>query len=158
MTTQLTQTLRPLAADSQNTTNHISTLGADGSDRVCIRRPDAPQHLMLLSRAHPSATATAGAMLAVSDSAVVVEEVGRTRYAPVVYFPRRDVHARLVLSPKRTYCPLKGTASYYDVISPSGERLIEAAWSYEEVRDFDAHLELLRQKVAFDASLVRVAA
>ncbi len=158
MTTQLTQAHHPLVADIQNTPSHISILEADASDRVCIRRPDAPRHLMVLNRAHPGVTATAGATLAVSDSAVVVEEVGRTRYAPVVYFPRQDIHARLVLTPKRTYCPLKGTASYYDVILPSGKRLIEAAWAYDEVRDFDAHLELLRQKVAFDASLVRVAA
>lgn len=70
-----------------------------------------------------------GEPLADSRRTLVVHE---TRHAPVVYFPRDDVRMeRLEPSDHRTFCPFKGTASYWSV--RAGDRVIEnAVWSYED--------------------------
>lgn len=66
-------------------------------------------------------------VLARSTRARVMYE---TRLAPVVYFPREDILASL--SPEdahRTFCPFKGTASYFRVRC-AGEDLRQGAWCY----------------------------
>ncbi|HET9117858.1 MAG TPA: DUF427 domain-containing protein [Pseudonocardiaceae bacterium] len=63
-----------------------------------------------------------GAVIAQSDRTVVVE--GNH------YFPPNDVAAEyLEPSDKRTVCPWKGKASYYDVVV-DGQRNGAAAWYY----------------------------
>jgi uncharacterized protein (DUF427 family) len=55
---------------------------------------------------------------------------------------------------KRTYCPLKGHASYFDLVS--GQSRVEApeiAWSYRETHDFAGEIADL---VTFDASRVTI--
>ena len=87
-------------------------------------------------------TAWAGdVMVASSDRAMVMHE---TRLAPTVYFPKDDVR---VLEPvptsRRTFCPFKGTATYWNVRLP--DRIIDnGAWSYEralhEARAIEGHI------------------
>lgn len=99
-------------------------------------------------------TATIGDVtIARSADAVVVKEVGRGVYDPVVYFPRTDVDMeRLVPVDTTTHCPLKGDTEYFDV-ALDGTRVPEAAWSY--VTTIEAAAEL-RGLVAFDPGAVTV--
>ena len=68
---------------------------------------------------------------AVADSrrALVLKE---TRLPPVYYLPREDVAmAFLAPSDHHTYCPFKGTASYWSLAV--GDKTLEnVAWSYED--------------------------
>lgn len=119
-----------------------------------IHNPNEPRHFMKLV---PDATRTAsvdGVTIARSSNAVVVKEVGRGVYDPVVYFPRVDVEMeRLLPIETTTHCPLKGDTTYFDV-TVDGRRLAEAAWSYTNTIDV---AESLRDIVAFDARQVTVA-
>ena len=56
------------------------------------------------------------------------------KYPPVLYIPRADISAELTKSETTTYCPFKGTASYWNIIT-NGETTVDAAWSYEEPFD-----------------------
>ena len=70
-----------------------------------------------------------GQVVADSDRALVLKE---TRLPPVYYLPRDDIAmAFLRATDHRTYCPFKGTASYWTVAV--GDKQVEnAAWSYED--------------------------
>ena len=70
-----------------------------------------------------------GVAIAETTRALLVRE---TRHAPVVYFPREDVHLeRLEATAHRSYCPFKGEARYWTI--RAGDRVAEnAAWSYED--------------------------
>lgn len=72
-----------------------------------------------------------GAMLADSERAVALEE-GRL---PVRYYlPQEDVLAKLAPSEQHTFCPFKGTASYYSIELPDGTLLEDLVWYYPEPR------------------------
>jgi uncharacterized protein (DUF427 family) len=47
------------------------------------------------------------------------------------YLPREDVRAELHPSPRRTYCPYEGEASYWSV-DAGGRRHENLGWSYEQ--------------------------
>ena len=68
------------------------------------------------------------------------------QHLPVWYFPRVDVRTDLfVPSAKRTKCPYKGTASYWDIVV--GDRVVkDAVWSYE---DAVAGREDIKDRFAF---------
>ncbi|MGF1525848.1 MAG: DUF427 domain-containing protein [Candidatus Competibacterales bacterium] len=122
-----------------------------------IQRPDEPRHFMVLKPlAHPVTAAVAGQTIASSRAALRLQEAGRDLYDPVVYFPL-DAIPEGLLQPtaKTTHCPLKGDTVYYDVVV--GERrLAAAAWRYVTVCDFDPRLEILKDRVAFDATKIQV--
>ncbi len=121
--------------------------------RNAIHNPDEPRHFMRVVPAPSRQVAVAaGRQVAASDRAVVVKEVGRDIYDPVVYFPRDDVDMTLLERiDKSTYCPLKGDTEYFDVVL-GDDRLDEAAWSYVAMRLGDE----LKDLVAFDARQVTV--
>jgi len=70
-----------------------------------------------------------GRLIANSRRALVLKE---TRLPPVYYLPREDIDmAALVPSDHRTYCPFKGTATYWSLTV--GDKTLEnVAWSYED--------------------------
>ena len=86
-----------------------------------------------------------GEVLADSRDAIELREGG---YAPVFYFPRRDVRMeRLTATAHASYCPYKGSASYFSVAGGPEN----AAWSYErpydEMADIRGLLAFYPQKV-----------
>jgi len=94
--------------------------------------------------ARPVRALHAGSVLAESAKTLVMHETGLQSYH---YFPRADVEDG-VLQPsvRRTFCPFKGTASYWHLALPDG--LIEnAAFSYEtpfpEVAAVAGHIAFL---------------
>ena len=75
--------------------------------------------------------------------------VYETALAPRLYVARSEVRTDL-LAPSRTttYCPYKGTASYWDVVV--GEHVVaDAAWSYEDPLP---ESEPIRGLLSFDES------
>jgi len=102
----------------------------------------AQQYSITVETAKQPARALHGGLV-LADSAVplLMHETGLTSY---LYFPRQDV-VEAVLRPSefRTFCPFKGTASYWHLALPDG--LIEnAAFSYEapfaEAEDVAGHI------------------
>jgi len=112
------------------------SLAAESSSTAIVR-PDVPEHSMQLStekRCAPDGVALTGAS---SVQTLVVREHFRKRYPEVVYFLREAFEEGLLrASPKRTRCPLKGEARYWDV-KVAGEWVRDAGWSYEDTLSFD---------------------
>ncbi|MGQ0545179.1 MAG: DUF427 domain-containing protein [Betaproteobacteria bacterium] len=71
-------------------------------------------------------------------------------YPPVYYFPRQDVRMeRLERSSHETYCPFKGTASYYSLKGGAQN----AVWSYEKPYD---EMLAIKELVAFYPDKVEI--
>lgn len=71
-----------------------------------------------------------GEVVADTDEALTLQEA---TYPAVQYIPLRDVAAqRLKPSDTETYCPFKGEASYYHVVTEAGETVDDAIWTYNE--------------------------
>jgi uncharacterized protein (DUF427 family) len=85
--------------------------------------------------------------------ALTLREAG---YSPVYYLPLSSVVAG-VLRPSSTesYCPYKGDASYYDIVLPHGETLLDAVWTY---RTPYPAVETIAGRVAFYTDRVQVEA
>lgn len=131
------------------TTRHNVTL-VEGA----IHNPREPRHFMTIVAAPTRQVATLdGQVVADSADAVVVKEVGRAIYDPVVYFPRADVAMGSLRSiDTTTHCPLKGDTEYFDIVTDDHVDHAEAAWSYVEMVAGDE----LRDLIAFDPAQVRV--
>jgi uncharacterized protein (DUF427 family) len=81
-----------------------------------------------------------GDVIADSRDAVELKEGD---YPIVYYVPRKDVRMdRLVRSSHRTYCPFKGTASYYSL--KDGPQ--DAVWSYEQPYE---EMDVIKDRLAF---------
>jgi uncharacterized protein (DUF427 family) len=86
-----------------------------------------------------------GAVLGESREALELAEDG---YPEVIYFPRADVAmAFLERSDRRTTCPHKGEASYYNIVT-NNQTLPDRAWSYEDPTEDMARI---RGHLAFHA-------
>ena len=81
-----------------------------------------------------------GEVIADSRNAVEMKEGD---YPAVYYIPREDVKMdRLVRSSHQTYCPFKGTASYYSLKNGAEN----AVWFYEEPYD---EMSVIKGRLAF---------
>jgi uncharacterized protein (DUF427 family) len=70
-----------------------------------------------------------GQVIADTSRALTLQEAG---HAAVQYIPLEDVDpAVLRPSDSATYCPYKGDASYYSLVTPAGE-VTDAVWTYEK--------------------------
>jgi uncharacterized protein (DUF427 family) len=100
-----------------------------------------PEHRLSAKPAGERVQVTLGGeVIADSAEAIRLEE---GRYPPVYYFPRKDVRMdRLERSTHETYCPFKGTASYYSF--KGGTK--NAVWSYEKPYD---EMLAIREHLAF---------
>jgi uncharacterized protein (DUF427 family) len=86
-----------------------------------------------------------GETIADTRDAVQLEEaMSGSTVSPIVYYiPRKDVRMdRLVRTSHRTYCPFKGSASYFSL--KQGPE--NAVWSYEEPYD---EMSAIRDLLAF---------
>ncbi len=119
--------------------------------RNAIHNPTEPRHFMRIVPASGRQIVTAaGHVVADSQHAVVVKEVGLDIYDPAVYFPRDDVDMdALARIEKSTHCPLKGDTEYFDIVA-NGQHLTEAAWSYVKMVAGEELLDL----IAFDQSSI----
>ena len=61
--------------------------------------------------------------------------VSEASLAAIHYIPREDIKMNFLESVAHvSYCPYKGTASYFDLVV-AGARHVRAAWSYEAPHD-----------------------
>jgi uncharacterized protein (DUF427 family) len=91
-----------------------------------------------------------GAVVAETTDALTLDEAG---YPPVQYVPLADVDQELLVrTDTRTYCPYKGEASYYGLLTPE-RKIADAVWSYEE--PYEAVAEIAG-RVAFHPEYVRI--
>ena len=123
--------------------------------RHTIHNPGDPRHYMRIKPVGGRVRIRLGdRVLADSRNALRLLEAGRDVYDPVLYIPMADVRATLAPVEKRTYCPLKGQASYFDLVSEENEvEASEIAWSYRETLDM---ADEIKDLVAFDAARVTI--
>lgn len=87
-------------------------------------------------------------VIADSAHALTLQE---STYPAVQYIPITDVdEVVLRTSDTTTYCPFKGEASYYSVVTPEGE-ITDAIWTYETpypaVADIAGHVAFYPHRV-----------
>jgi uncharacterized protein (DUF427 family) len=71
-----------------------------------------------------------GEVVADTDAALTLQE---STYAAVQYIPLSDVNGDLLRpTATATYCPYKGDASYYSVVTSGGDTVDDAIWTYEQ--------------------------
>jgi uncharacterized protein (DUF427 family) len=113
---------------SQNSTAIVQVDGA-------IRNPGNPNHLMVM---RPVSRVVRvyfeGTLIAQTQNALRVIEMGKSIYDPALYIPAADLLAPLQLMDKSSHCPLKGDAS---AATLNGN---EIAWTYD--RPFDTSKQL----------------
>jgi uncharacterized protein (DUF427 family) len=87
---------------------------------------------------HPISITPTGKHVTVRVNGDVVAETHHAQtlqestYAPVHYIPIADVNNELLRrTDTATYCPYKGDASYYSVVTAGGT-VDDAIWTYEE--------------------------
>lgn len=84
-----------------------------------------------------------GQVVADTRDALSLQEAS---YPAVQYIPRKDVDlSQLERTDHTTYCPYKGDASYYSIVT-AGEAGVNAVWTYEQPHDAVAEI---REHVAF---------
>jgi uncharacterized protein (DUF427 family) len=117
-----------------------------------VRIP-GPDHPITIEPAPERVTVRAGGrVVADTKSALVLREAS---LRPVYYIPLSDVDASAIRhSDSQTYCPYKGDASYYDVVTEGGT-IPDAIWTYEQ--PYDA-VRQIAGHVAFYPHLVEVSA
>ncbi|HLK45296.1 MAG TPA: DUF427 domain-containing protein [Acidimicrobiales bacterium] len=95
----------------------------------------------------------AGRVVADTTSALTLREA---RYQPVQYIPMADVEGSLLEdSDHATYCPYKGDASYYSVVTDEA-RVDDAIWTYREpyaaVAEIAGHVAFYPDKATITVS------
>ena len=68
-----------------------------------------------------------GRVIAESTKALTLREAN---YPAVQYVPLSDLDASAIApTDTQTYCPFKGDASYYSIVTPDGD-IVDAIWTY----------------------------
>jgi|SRR6201997_2425086 uncharacterized protein (DUF427 family) len=71
-----------------------------------------------------------GEPVADTDAALTLQE---STYAAVQYIPLSDVNRDLLRpTDTATYCPYKGDASYFSVVTSAGDTIDDVIWTYEQ--------------------------
>jgi len=93
-------------------------------------KPSALDYQLIVERVAGTVSAMAGeTVVARSANARMMHE---TRISSTLYFPKGDVQAGLKgPTGKRTFCPFKGTASYFDV-TIGNKTFKDGAWTYKK--------------------------
>ena len=90
--------------------------------------------------------------MADTDNALTLQE---STYPAVQYIPRGDVVQSVLRdSGTETYCPFKGEARYFHVVTGSGYTVEDAIWTYEApypaVAAIAGHVAFYPDKAAID--------
>lgn len=87
-----------------------------------------PDHPITVEKNPARVTVRVGdQVVADTTAALVLQE---SDYPPVHYIPLADVDPALIkATDTSTYCPFKGDASYYTLVTKAGE-LTDAVWTY----------------------------
>ncbi len=119
---------------------------------ILIRRRESPNGAghWHITDPYPSAihVRIGGVVVAETEEALVLKEVGRSVYNPTFYIPMKDTRMEVF---KRedgftTACPIKGEASYFHYVG-DGEQIERAAWAYEDPLPYS---EMLKGHIGFD--------
>ena len=71
-----------------------------------------------------------GKIIAESENALILKEVGRSVYNPVFYFPKADISAELIMNPEmKGTCPIKGQSNHWNL--KDNPTPMYFGWSYE---------------------------
>jgi uncharacterized protein (DUF427 family)/predicted MFS family arabinose efflux permease len=128
------------------------TLDLPASKGPVVKIP-GPDHPITVVPVTERVTVRAGGRIVADTTAAL--RLQESTYPAVYYVPLADVDPALIEPSNTTsYCPFKGTASYYDVVTPDGT-IADAVWTYPTpypaVADIAEH-------VAFYADRVEIAA
>ena len=112
-----------------------------------IAEPSAKHPITVRPTAQHVSVRVNGELIADTNAALTLQEA---TYPGVQYIPMADVVAdRLRRSDTTSYCPYKGEASYYSIVTPDGE-LEDATWTYEQpypaVADIGGHVAFYPDK------------
>jgi uncharacterized protein (DUF427 family) len=120
-------------------------------DEQMFGHPRNPYHRVdsLRSHRHLRVEAAGTTLVDTTETMVVYE----TALDPRLYVDPRHVRVELTRSQFQTYCPYKGTATYWHAIV-DGTALSDVAWSYEDALPESTPLQHL---VSFDEQRVSVA-
>ncbi len=123
--------------------NETRTRRAPGADHPITIEPSAAHVVVRHGRA----------LIAETDSALELREAS---YPPVLYVPIADVDRALLRdSELHTWCPYKGEASYYDIVSEGEPKLADTVWYYDDPSTAVAEI---KDHVAFYSDRVTITA
>ena len=113
-----------------------------------MKQPNPDHPISLKPNPHRIRVLVGGVIVAETTRALTLKEAA---LPPVQYIPREDVATDLLeRSSRKTHCPYKGDASYWDVTA-GGIRARDAVWSYEKpfgaVKDIAGRLAFYPHKV-----------
>ena len=113
-----------------------------------MKQPNADHPITILGNPNRVRVLVGGVIVAETTRALTLKEAS---LPAVHYIPREDVATDLLeRSSRKTHCPYKGDASYWDVTA-GGVRARDAVWSYEQpfpaVGDIAGHLAFYSDKV-----------
>jgi uncharacterized protein (DUF427 family) len=113
-----------------------------------VRIPGVDHPITIEPAAERVTVRAGGRVIADTTAALVLREA---HYSPVYYVPLADVEpSALSRSERSTYCPFKGDASYYHVVTGDG-LIADAVWEYlepyEAVGEIAGHVAFYRSKV-----------
>lgn len=91
-----------------------------------------PEHpITIAPTSHKVRVKAGGETIAETTSALTLSEAD---YPPVQYVPLADVNSAALRSTQtESYCPYKGQASYYSIVTAGGE-MKDTVWTYERPR------------------------
>lgn len=99
------------------------------SDRPVLE-PTAEHPITVESTGRHVTVRVNGEIVADTDRALTLQE---STYPAVQYIPLADVAGdKLRPSDTQTYCPFKGDASYYHLVTGDGATVDDATWTYEK--------------------------
>lgn len=117
------------------------------SDRPVLEPTDAHPITVSPTGRHVIARVN-GEVVAETDDALTLQE---STYPAVQYIPKRDVVQSVLRdSDTATYCPYKGDANYFHVVTAAGDTVEDAIWTYAKpypaVRQIAGHVAFYPDK------------
>ncbi|EKS36225.1 hypothetical protein HMPREF9695_02643 [Afipia broomeae ATCC 49717] len=117
--------------------------------RMKIPGPDHP--ITIAENPKRVRISVGGEVIAETSHALTLKEAS---YPAVQYIPRADANSdKLKRTDHSTYCPYKGDASYFSIVS-GGQTLENAIWTYEtpyeSVKEIEGHLAFYPNKVTIE--------